>query len=172
VSTPDKPPDGSDTIVERSRTRLGVGEVRRAPPTELVGQIVHGYLVEAELGSGAMGTVYRASHVETHRTVAIKALHPEHLHERQIVERFKREAQLAARLSHPNVAGVLEVGTAIEDGRHLIVMEYVDGEPLSARPRARGRARPPRPQARQHHRRVARRSRDRAHRRLRDRGAA
>ncbi len=131
MSRPGEPPDGSDTLVE-SRTRLGVGEAVKSPPIELLGELVHGYLVEAELGSGAMGSVYRASHVETGRVVAIKALHPEHLHEPTIVERFRREARLAARLDHPNLAGVIDVGTTIADGRHLIVMHFVDGEPLSA----------------------------------------
>jgi eukaryotic-like serine/threonine-protein kinase len=120
-----------DTIVDAKRTRLGVAAT--APSTrELVGEVVRGCLVQSELGAGAMGTVYRGVHVETSRPVAIKALHPHLVHVERVVERFRREAKLAARLTgHPNVAGVVDFGEAIEDGRHLIVLEYADGESLS-----------------------------------------
>ncbi len=121
----------NDTIVDAKRTRLGVG-TKTPAKRELIGEVVRGCLVQAEIGAGAMGVVYRGVHVETDRPVAIKALHPDHVHEQRIVERFRREAKLAARLAgHPNVAGVVDFGEAIEDGRHLIVLEYADGEPLS-----------------------------------------
>jgi serine/threonine-protein kinase len=123
--------DPIDTIVEPGRTRLGVGEARRGAERDLVGEIVAGCLVEAELGAGAMGTVYRGVHVETDRAVAIKALHPHHVYEPSIVQRFRREAKLAARLRHPNIAGVVDFGLVIEDGRHVIILEYAEGEPLS-----------------------------------------
>jgi serine/threonine-protein kinase len=123
--------DDRDTVVDK-RTRLGVGDERRATPLKsLVGEIVAGYLVEAELGAGAMGAVYRASHVDANRVVAIKALHPEHMHEPRLVERFRREAMAAARLAHPNIAGIIDLGVSIADGRHLMILEYADGEPLS-----------------------------------------
>ncbi len=125
--------DPPDTLVDAKRTRLGVGEPVAGPPLEsLVGQVVNGYFIEAELGSGAMGAVYRASHVETNRVVAIKALHPRHVDNPKIVERFRREATLAARLVHPNLAGVIDFGKSLEDGRHLIVLELAEGEPLTA----------------------------------------
>ena len=120
-----------DTQLDKPRTQLGVGEAKPGALPELVGQIVRGYLVHEQLGAGAMGAVYRATHVETDRVVAIKALHPHHVHERVIVERFRREALAASRLDHPNVAGVIDVGGAIDDGRHLTVLAYADGEPLS-----------------------------------------
>lgn len=129
--SPDDPSD-RDTIVESNRTRLGVGDSGKPrPPKELVGEIVAGCLVEEQLGKGAMGIVYRGTHLESGRAVAIKALHPHHVHEPRLVERFRREAKLAARLRHPNVAGVFDFGGAIEDGRHVIVLEFADGEPLS-----------------------------------------
>jgi serine/threonine-protein kinase len=119
------------TIVDARRTRLGVG-ASVPPPRELIGEVVRGCLVQSELGRGAMGTVYRGIHVETDRAVAIKALHPHHVHEKRIVDRFRREAKLAARLAgHPNIAGVVDFGEAIEDGRHVIILEYAGGEPLS-----------------------------------------
>ena len=128
-----KRPAGRDTIVEPSRTQLGVGSTRTAIPplVDLVGQIVNGYFLEAELGAGAMGAVYRASHVDTGRVVAIKALHPRHVHQPALVERFTREAKLAARLVHPNIAGVIDSGISIDDGRLLMVLELAEGEPLA-----------------------------------------
>jgi eukaryotic-like serine/threonine-protein kinase len=120
-----------DTLVDAKRTRLGV--TAKAPVARaLVGEVVRGCLVHSEVGAGAMGTVYRGVHIETNRQVAIKALHPHHVDQKHIVERFRREARLAARLAgHPNVAGVVDFGEAIDDGRHLIVLEFADGEPLS-----------------------------------------
>jgi len=128
---PEDDGEGGKTIVDAKHTQLGVGT--KAPPVvDLVGQVVRGCLVQDEIGSGAMGTVYRGLHIESDRPVAIKALHPHHLHEQRIVERFRREARLAARLTeHPNVAGVVDFGEKIEDGRHLIILELAPGEPLS-----------------------------------------
>ncbi|MBX3159783.1 MAG: serine/threonine protein kinase [Deltaproteobacteria bacterium] len=123
----------SDTVVEPARTRLGVGEgkAKTGGPRELTGEIVGGCLIEEELGKGAMGTVYRGQHLASGRVVAVKALHPHHVHEPTLVERFRREARLVARLDHPNIAGIVDVGEAIEDGRHLIILEYAAGESLS-----------------------------------------
>ncbi|MEO8701832.1 MAG: serine/threonine-protein kinase [Kofleriaceae bacterium] len=129
--TDKRDPDGTDTIVEANRTRLGAGGETKLAARELVGEIVAGCLVQSELGSGAMGTVYRGLHVETNRAVAIKALHPHHVHDAKLVERFRREAKLVSRLHHPNIAGVVDFGVRIEDGRHLIVLEFAEGEPLS-----------------------------------------
>jgi serine/threonine protein kinase len=128
-----RPPDDRDTLVEAKKTRLGVGP--GAPEVEdevpLVGKVVGGYLVEQEIGAGAMGTVYRASHLDTNRIVALKSLHTHHLSEATTVERFRREARLASRLGHPHIGGVIELVQA-EDGRYLIALELVEGEPLSA----------------------------------------
>ncbi|MDB4962819.1 MAG: serine/threonine protein kinase [Myxococcales bacterium] len=128
-----RPPDDRDTLVEAKKTRLGVGP--GAPELEdevpLVGKVVGGYLVEEEIGAGAMGTVYRASHLDTNRKVALKSLHAHHLSEATTVERFRREARLASRLGHPHIGGVIELVQA-EDGRYLIALELVEGEPLSS----------------------------------------
>jgi serine/threonine-protein kinase len=123
--------EGRDTLVDAKKTRLGVTD-RRSRAADLCGQVVNSYLVEAELGSGAMGTVYLASHIDTHQKVAIKALHSHLVSEKVVVERFHREAKLAARISHPNLGGVIELGTVLDDGRHVIVLELVEGEPLSS----------------------------------------
>ena len=82
------------------------------------------YVVRGRLGTGAMGTVYRADDVELSRPVALKRLHGG---ER---ERLVREARVAAQLAHPNVVTVYEVGEA--DGAAFLAMELVDGVTLRA----------------------------------------
>jgi len=124
------PPDDRDTLLDAKKTRLGVGGAKEQPAADLLGKIIGGYLIEEELGSGAMGAVYRASHIDTNRVVALKALHAHHLNEASIVERFRREAKLASRLGHPHIGSVIELVQA-DDGRYLIVLEFVEGEPLS-----------------------------------------
>src|SRR4051794_22957539 len=97
----------------------------------MIGSIIEErYLVEAELGTGAMGRVYAARHVKVGRRVAIKVMHAELAKNEAIVERFAREAMVAARLRHPNLVSVLDVGNA-PDGRPLIVLELAPGAALS-----------------------------------------
>ncbi|MGH9044680.1 MAG: Stk1 family PASTA domain-containing Ser/Thr kinase [Acidimicrobiales bacterium] len=79
---------------------------------------------------GGMAEVYRARDRFLDRTVALKVLFPELSVDRAFVERFRREAQSAARLSHPNIVPVFDWGE--DSGSYFIVMEYVDGRPLSA----------------------------------------
>ena len=98
----------------------------------LVGQVVEErYCVEAKLGRGAMGTVYRARHVKVGREVAIKVMHPELTRDPTMVARFEREAAIAARLDHKNVISVLDVGET-PDGQKLMVLELARGETLAA----------------------------------------
>ena len=129
--TKEKPPDDRDTLIDAKKTRLGVGGSKDKPAEDLVGQIVGGYLVEEQLGSGAMGVVLRASHIDTNRAVALKVLHAHLLDQPALVERFRREAKLAARLGHPHIGGVIELVQA-GDGRFVNVLELVEGEPLSS----------------------------------------
>lgn len=86
------------------------------------------YELGAELGSGGMGKVFRGTDTTLGRTVAIKILAPRFASDDRFVERFRREAQAAARLSHPNIVAVFDTGT--ENGVHFIVMEYIDGRTL------------------------------------------
>ena len=88
------------------------------------------YRLERPLGHGGMATVYLAQDEELHRPVAIKLLAENLAGDTAFQQRFLREARLAARLSHPNVVAVYDVGEA-EDGRPYIVMEYVPGETLA-----------------------------------------
>jgi serine/threonine-protein kinase len=116
---------------DAKRTKLGFGDVKRkSPPNELVGKVVlDRYQVDAELGHGAMGVVYRGKHVKLDRPVAIKVMHDHLVHERTLVERFRREAQLAGRLRHENVVAVIDVGE-LADMRQVMVMELATGKSL------------------------------------------
>ena len=121
-------------MVDAKKTRLGVGGKTRVEHREnldLIGTVVAGYLIDEEIGSGAMGTVFRAKHIDTNRVVALKAMHTHHLDDPKTVERFRREARIAARLGHPNIGGVIELVQDDKD-RYLIAMELVEGEPLSS----------------------------------------
>jgi len=87
------------------------------------------YRVTGVLGRGGMGTVYKAEHRLLERPVVLKVIRPELLDNLGIVQRFQREAKLAARLSHPNIVAVYE---AEQIGRtHLLVMELVEGVNLA-----------------------------------------
>jgi eukaryotic-like serine/threonine-protein kinase len=88
------------------------------------------------IARGGMAQVYRARDRLLDRPVAIKVLFPELSVDRAFVERFRREAQAAANLSHPNIVPVFDWGE--DGGTYFIVMEYVDGQPLSAVLRAAG----------------------------------
>ncbi|EQD43081.1 serine/threonine protein kinase with PASTA sensor(s), partial [mine drainage metagenome] len=83
-----------------------------------------------------MAQVFRARDRLLDRPVAIKVLFPELSVDRAFVERFRREAQAAANLSHPNIVPVFDWGE--DGGTYFIVMEFVDGQPLSAVLRASG----------------------------------
>jgi eukaryotic-like serine/threonine-protein kinase len=89
------------------------------------------YRLESKLGSGGMSTVYLALDEVLDRPVAVKLLHREISEEADQLERFRREARSAARLSHPNLVGVIDAGE--DDGRPYIVFEYIEGRTLKRR---------------------------------------
>jgi eukaryotic-like serine/threonine-protein kinase len=86
------------------------------------------YEVDKPLGRGGMAQVFRGTDRVLGRTVAIKILDQKYRDDVKFVTRFRREAQSAAGISHPNVVSIFDTGS--EDGVHYIVMEYVDGETL------------------------------------------
>ena len=93
------------------------------------GQLVGGrYRLVARIGSGGMADVWSADDQILGRRVALKFLHERFAQDQQFVERFRREAQSAAGLQHPNVVGVHDRGES--EGRHWIAMEYVEGASL------------------------------------------
>lgn len=89
------------------------------------------YHIRELLGEGGMGRVYRGEHVLIGRQVAVKFLHAELASNEEVVRRFYREAQSAAAIRHKNVIDVLDVGVSPE-GEPFLVMEYLEGESLSA----------------------------------------
>ena len=125
VSDPGKPPTERipATIV------MSAAELERDP---LIGMELGGCLIESKLGQGGMGAVYRARHVGLDIDVAVKVV-PHYLVRRspQFIDRFQREARAAARLDHPNIVKVHNVGQ--DHGLHFMVMEFVDGESLRER---------------------------------------
>jgi len=96
------------------------------------------YTVEGELGRGGMGVVYKARDERLKRQVAIKVLPPELAFREEIRIRFLREAETAARLSHPHIVPIHSVGEG-PDGLVYFVMAFVDGESVAGKLKRRGR---------------------------------
>ena len=98
----------------------------------LIGQtLASRYKIESRIGEGAMGAVYKAKHVKVGRPFAVKVLHVRLLEDRKTLQRFEREAELAGRLRHPNVIGVVDVGE-LPNGSRYMVMDFADGEDLAS----------------------------------------
>lgn len=109
-------------------------EITRVTPVVAAGNMIgrnieNKYRLTSKLGAGGMGAVYRAERLLIGDEVAIKILHPEHVAQSQSFERFRREAQAAARLKHPNAVSIYDFGVTT-DGVVYLVMELVDGKSL------------------------------------------
>lgn len=88
------------------------------------------FRIECEIGTGGMGTVYRATHLGLERPVAVKIIKPEFAGDRDVADRFLREARTMAKLRHPHAAMIFDAGN-LPDGRHFIIMEFVEGTTLA-----------------------------------------
>ena len=108
-------------------------------PDPLIGkQVDNGeYVVVDRIGSGGMGSVYKAEQPSMNRMVAIKVLHPRFATRDDLVARFRREARAMSQLSHPNTARVYKYG-ALDDGSVYFVMDYLEGKNLAAWVRENG----------------------------------
>lgn len=129
--SPLPPSVAADEGDEITRVNTGTGDQVRAPEgPSLIGREIEGkYRIDGKVGVGGMGTVYRAQRIHIGDEVAIKILHPQHVSEPQATERFRREAQAAARLKHPNAVSIYDFGVT-SDGLVYLVMELVEGQSL------------------------------------------
>jgi serine/threonine protein kinase len=115
-------PSYKDLAAPAARTAAG----------DLIGREIAGrYRVTAKLGEGGMGAVYRGEQISLKRKVAIKVLRPELSADPGLVRRFNAEAELAAKLSHPNTVGIYDFGQDA-GGALFIAMEYLEGDSLRA----------------------------------------
>lgn len=108
----------------------------------MIGKILAGrYEILSKLGTGGMAKVYKARCTWLDREVTVKVLRDELVNDDEFVRRFKQEAQAVAKLSHPNIVSVYDVGQG-EDGLYYIVMEYIDGPTLKELIKQEGRLAP------------------------------
>ena len=98
----------------------------------MIGTVLGSYRITGELSAGGMGQVYKADHQVLPRHAAVKLLRPELSENSEIVQRFFNEAKAATAIRHPGIIEVFDFGYT-DKGRAYLVMEFLDGEPLSRR---------------------------------------
>jgi serine/threonine-protein kinase len=110
------------------------------PKDPFIGRDILGgqFQVLEKIGTGGMGSVYKASQPAMNRTVAIKILHPKLAGRKDLTSRFRREARAMSQLTHPNTVKVFMYGELEEDGSLYIVMEMLEGKNLNQTVRKEG----------------------------------
>jgi serine/threonine protein kinase len=115
----------ADEVADETLGEAGILTAEEKKNRQVIGE----YALLEELGGGGMGRVFKAVHRKMNRIVALKLLPESLVQSPESVERFQREVQALARLSHPNIVAVHDAGAA--DGTHFYVMDLVDGDDLS-----------------------------------------
>ena len=105
-----------------------------------IGTVIAGYRIDARIGRGGMGVVYRAHHLQLERQAALKLIAPDLAESSGFRERFTREARIAAALAHPNIVTIYDAGEV--DGTLYLAMQYVEGSDLAAMLAGDGRLKP------------------------------
>src|SRR5262249_17422610 len=124
-------PAGQATATYQPNTAAEWRDGSALPPAEPPPASVPGYAIESVLGRGGMGVVYKARHLSLKRTVALKMIRGSGHAGPGELARFRIEAEAAARLQHPNIVQIHEVGEA--DGHPYCALEFVEGGNLAVK---------------------------------------
>src|ERR1043165_7980221 len=125
--SPSQIPDGVGSLPPTGQVVLANEEEKK---DELIGRTIEGrYRIDSLIGFGGMGSVYRVTRLLIGDEVAMKILHTERVADPRAGERFRREAQAAARLKHPNAVSIYDFGIT-SDGFQYLVMELLEGQSL------------------------------------------
>lgn len=124
------------SISNRNLKPVGFREEKTVLPVRTHDVLLGRYRLEEKIGEGGMGTVFIAHDSELDRKVAVKLLAAALVNDAEVLERFEREARLTAKLDHPNIVPIYDVGR--HEGRPFIVMKLLQGDSLVGRLRAKG----------------------------------
>jgi formylglycine-generating enzyme required for sulfatase activity/serine/threonine protein kinase len=138
IPAAERPKDGESL----AKALAHAGKLSEFQAAELLSEsgtplILGDYVLQARIGAGGMGQVFKAEHRHMRRLAAIKLLPPALTKDEAAVKRFQREVQAAARLTHPNIVQTFDAG--VQKGVWYLVMEYVEGRDLSALVKASGK---------------------------------